>query len=77
MNLISITERYCQSFDWKKLSFFKLCCIAFGVACGLMVPEKYKKTVFFTSLILFLATYVPLMLGFICSAMKEDEEMYL
>lgn len=72
MNIFAMTDSYCQTLDWKKLSLFKLCCIAFGVVLGLLVPEKHKKSVLIASLVLFLTSYVPLMVGFIKNTLKDS-----
>lgn len=76
-HLCSVTERYCQTFDWKRLSLFKLCCICFGVASGVLVPEKCRKNVFLGSMILFLVTYIPLMVGLVLCCLQKEEELYV
>lgn len=75
-NLFTAADRYCQTLDWKKLTLFKTCCIFFGIAMGALLPEKHKKTAFLASMVIFLVTYIPLMVSFIGSCLKEDEEMY-
>ncbi len=70
-------DRYCQSMNWQTLSLFKLCCIAFGVVLGVLLPPKQQKPVFLIAFSLFLLSYIPLMSGFYKSFQEIDEEMYL
>lgn len=77
LDILAVTDRYCQTMDWKKITLFKICTVSFGLALGTAVSEKHKKSVFFGSMCLFLLTYVPLMFGFFQSMALEDEEMYL
>lgn len=74
--LFSAAEKYCQTFDVKKLSLMKICCISLGTALGTLIPKKYRKSALLGGLALFLVTYVPLMLGFVKVIHSEEEEYF-
>lgn len=74
LHLSQVTERYCQSFDWKSLSLFKLCCLSFGMVCGIFIPNKYKRPVLIGATGVFVVTYLPLMCGFIKTIVQDGKE---
>lgn len=44
------------------LSLFKLCCISLGVLLGMCVPKNWKQYAIPVFSLLFLVTYIPLMI---------------
>lgn len=75
--LFEATEMYISRCHWQDMALLKFCLTAAGILIGLCVPKKYKKCVWFTALLVFLVTYIPLMLQFLrayqdvgCSEMK-------
>ena len=51
-------EEYRLELNWKEISVFKLCLLAFGAMIALWVPEKRKKPVFVISLLTFTGTLI-------------------
>lgn len=75
-SLFSAAEKYCQTFDVKKLSLMKVCCLSLGTAVGTLIPEKYRKSALIGGLALFLVTYIPLMFGFVKAIHPKEEEYF-
>lgn len=74
--LIAMCDRYFQTMNWKKFSALKICCIAFGVALGAFLPEKYRKVTLSVASGVFALTYVPIMADFVKQGKIIDEELY-
>ena len=68
---------YIRACDWKDLALVKFCLCAMGVLIGLCVPEKKRKIPLILAGIVFLATYIPLMVKFgrvVCRSLGSGEE---
>lgn len=63
--LFEYANEYLAQSDWKDLAMIKCCLCAIGVLMGLIVPKKNRKTVFAAALLIFAATYIPLMKKFV------------
>ena len=76
----SWANAYCRQSSWKDLALIKFCLCAAGVLVGLCVPPEKRKKAALGGLLVFLLTYVPLMLRFFQvvkqeqAAMEEDED---
>lgn len=62
--LFDCASVYIQHRDWKMLTLVKFCLCAIGLVLGLLIPEKYRKTVLISALAIFIVTYIPLMADF-------------
>ena len=70
-------KAYIRECDWKDLALVKFCLCAMGVLIGLFVPEKKRKIPLILAGIVFLATYIPLMVKFgrvVCRSLGSGEE---
>lgn len=67
-------NRYCQSLNGKRLALHETCCMTFGFVLGLFVPENHKKWNFLLGMVLFLLTFIPVVIFFLGSNLKEEEE---
>jgi formate hydrogenlyase subunit 3/multisubunit Na+/H+ antiporter MnhD subunit len=65
-------SRYAWTRSVSGFAFLKLCLFASGLACGILAANRRKKLRKTVSLVLFLATYVPLITGFLCSASAPE-----
>ncbi len=63
--LFEIADRYLQQCTWKDLTLIKFCLFSMGLLMGSFVAGKHKKTVRYSALAVFLATYIPLMAKFL------------
>lgn len=71
---LACVNEYQKECDWKDLTLIKFCLCAAGVMIGLCVPKKQKKYPFIIAAVIFIATYIPLMIKFICSMKKNLEK---
>lgn len=60
-NMFEIGNQYAKESDWKDFALLKLCLCTMGIVIGTQITPKYKKTVIFASIGVFIATYIPLM----------------
>jgi len=63
--LFDTADKYLKQFDWKDLALVKFCLFAMGIICGMQIKDKYKKPATIGALMIFLATYIPLMADFL------------
>lgn len=63
--LLKAGDAYIQTMDWKQMALLKLCLCAMGVMLGLGVSRRARKPVLIGALLVFFATYVPLMQRFL------------
>lgn len=68
--LFVCADQYLKESDWKDLALVKFCLCAIGIMIGLMVPKDKKKYPFLIALIVFIITYIPLMIKFIRTAVE-------
>ncbi len=62
--LFDAANRYIETSDWKLIAVLKFCLIALGMMLGMLIRPRHKKPVFLGALVVFLLTYIPLMLKF-------------
>lgn len=72
--LLEIGDLYASESTWKDFALVKLCLLALGVIIGMNAPKEYKKTITIASLLVFIATYIPLMSKLIKIATQEKSE---
>ncbi len=60
--MFDAANRFLETSDWKTLAVMKFCLISLGVMLGMCVGKRHKRKVFAVAGLVFLATYVPLML---------------
>lgn len=63
--LFSAADAYIAKMNWKDLALVKLCLCAAGVMLGLAAPKKLRKWAAFGAVVVFVATYLPIMLKFL------------
>lgn len=71
--LFGYAEKYIARSDWKDLAMLKFCLFAMGVLTGMRIPEKNRKKTGWIAVIVFAATYIPLMAKFLL-VIREKEE---
>ena len=59
--LLEFGNRYAKQSTWKDFALTKFCLFSMGLAAGMYVPEKHRKTALTAAGCLFAATYIPLM----------------
>ncbi|OUN80859.1 permease of phosphate ABC transporter [Flavonifractor sp. An52] len=63
--LFSAADAYIAKMNWKDLALVKLCLCAAGVMLGLAAPKKLRKWAALGAVVVFVATYLPIMLKFL------------
>lgn len=58
---LDLGNRYAAKSDWTDFALTKFCLCSIGVLLGICVKPEQKKAVGIGALLVFLATYVPLM----------------
>ena len=74
--LLSAADAYIAKMNWKDLALVKLCMCAAGVMLGLAAPKKLRKWAALGAVIVFVATYLPLMLKFLHHLINWGKEEY-
>lgn len=75
--LFDTADKYLKQFNWKDLALVKFCLFAMGLICGMQIKGKYKKPFIIGALIVFLATYIPLMADFLPMLKNEIQKNQL
>ena len=63
--LLSAADAYIAKMNWKDLALVKLCLCAAGVMLGLAAPKKLRKWAALGAIVVFVATYLPIILKFL------------
>ena len=63
--LLSAADAYIAKMNWKDLALVKLCLCAAGVMLGLAAPKRVRKWAALGAVVVFVATYLPIMLKFL------------
>jgi uncharacterized membrane protein len=73
--LFSAADRYLRVCDWRDIAVLKFCLVALGSLVGLAIPTRKRKPATRIAALIFVVTYVPLLVKFLfvmCG--KKDEE---
>ena len=70
--LFDAADVYLKQATWKDLALIKFCLASIGLAIGLQIPRKHKKVTAIGALVVFLATYIPLMTDFLGFLFEKD-----
>lgn len=60
--LLNYGDEFIQQSDWRDLALIKLCLCAIGVMWGIALPKKAHKPAAFIAMLVFVATYIPIVL---------------
>ncbi len=71
MKLLELANKYVKKSNWKTLALLKICLFSLGVIIGIILPKKFRFLIVPFCMILFVITYVPLMIKFF-NIYKED-----
>lgn len=66
-------NRYAENSTWKDFALVKFCLCAMGIMIGLCVPQQIKTVVFAVAAVIFVVTYIPLMVKMF-RLMKSDKK---
>ena len=63
--LFNSADAYLQRSDWRDFALIKFCLFSMGVIAGILLPSKAKKPAIATAAVVFVATYIPLMVKYV------------
>ncbi len=72
--LFASADEYLQNSDWKDIAVLKLCLLSLGLLAGMQLPEKHRKTARVAAVVLFVATYIPLMAKFLSILVRKSRK---
>ena len=72
--LFDSADLYLKQSDWKNLALIKFCLVSIGLLVGLQIPKKHRKPVAIGALIVFFATYIPLMTDFFRILFQKEDQ---
>jgi len=55
-------DEFLKKSTWKDFALIKFCLLAMGIIVGMVIPKKAHKPVESIAILVFIATYIPLML---------------
>ena len=62
--LFDAANHYVETSDWKTIAVLKFCLISLGMIIGMQIRKEHKKSVLAGALVMFFASYIPLMAKF-------------
>lgn len=71
--LLEGADRYCKQSTWKTFAVLKTCVLSLGLMMGMALPKNWKKVATIIAGIVFVVTYVPLMIEFYRAMFAKDE----
>lgn len=66
-------DKYCKKSTWATFAMLKTCVLSIGLLFGMVIPSKAKKAVAIIATIVFVATYIPLMIDFVRALVGDDD----
>ncbi len=72
--LFTSADEYLKKSDWKDLALIKFCLFSIGLLVGLQITEKCKKGVRIAASVVFVLTYIPLMVKYLGILTGKCEE---
>lgn len=70
--LFSYADEYLHRCTWKDMALLKFCLFSMGLLAGMQVLKKDKKRVRMAASIVFVLTYIPLMMKFLEVVMDKS-----
>ncbi len=64
MKLLDLANKYVEKSDWKTMLLLKICLFSAGIIVGTTVTKKAKFLTLCICMVLFVITYIPLMIKF-------------
>lgn len=73
--LFSCADEYLRKCDWKDMALLKFCLFSMGVLTGMQIVGKDKKKVRIAASVVFVLTYIPLMIKFLKIVVDKKKEV--
>lgn len=72
--LIDLGNEYVQRSDWTDFALVKLCLCAMGIMIGCAIPQQKRRPIVAGALVIFFATYLPLIFKLLGILFDQEEE---
>ena len=69
--LTDAADRFLKASSWRDIAVLKFCLMALGILMGLAIPARKKKPAAWAAALVFLATYIPLMVKFLPCLLED------
>lgn len=76
MKLFDIANQFCKVCTWKTLALLKCCLLSLGILIGLCLPKEWTIVVLCVFGMIFVITYIPLMVKFFTFIKKNKKSNY-
>lgn len=73
-NLFEYANIYAKQSTWKDFALVKFCLCAIGVIIGVLLPGSVRIYALVIAGVVFLITYIPLMVGFVKVILRENKK---
>ncbi len=70
--LLKLGNLMAKNSTWKDFALIKLCLCAMGLIIGVLLPSQAKQGALIIAVLIFVATYIPLMCRFFEIVRKES-----
>lgn len=68
-------DEFIKESDWKDITVLKFCLLSLGLLAGMQVTEKSKKGVRIAASVVFILTYIPLMVKYLRILLGTHEKV--
>lgn len=72
--IFASADEFVRQSDWKDLAVLKFCLLSLGLLAGMQIAEKCKKGVRIAASVVFVLTYIPLMVKYFRILAGTEEE---
>ena len=73
--IFASANEFVRESDWKDLAVLKFCLLSLGLLAGMQIAERCKKGVRITASIVFILTYIPLMVKYLQILIGKGEKV--
>ncbi|MDD2968675.1 MAG: permease of phosphate ABC transporter [Lachnospiraceae bacterium] len=73
---LNYADEYIKECDWKDMALIKICLFSLGILVGTLLPRRKKKCILITSSLIYVASYIPIMIKFVKSVLASREKLF-
>ena len=71
--LLDFANQYITLLKWQHFSIIKFCLISLGILIGIFIPQEAQVAVGIVAGVIFIGTYIPVMVHFFRAWLKAKE----
>ena len=73
---LNYADEYIKECDWKDMALIKICLFSLDILVGTLLPRRKKKCILITSSLIYVASYIPIMIKFVKSVLASREKLF-